>query len=100
MFRDAAAGANLPIVNGRRAPILQTNHHESRRHRGFPAAGCVTASANATAIAASTALPPRFMTSTPTRERHFICRSDHPVARADRFARSGRDGKLSAMRAG
>src|ERR1051325_10158387 len=34
----------------------------------LPAAGCVTASANATAIAASTALPPRFMTSTPTLE--------------------------------
>jgi hypothetical protein len=34
----------------------------------FPAAGYVTASAKATATAASTALPPRFMTSTPTRE--------------------------------
>src|SRR5215475_8581861 len=34
----------------------------------LPAAGCVTASANATAIAASTAFPPRFMISTPTRD--------------------------------
>lgn len=31
----------------------------------FPAAGKTTASANATATAASTALPPRFITSTP-----------------------------------
>src|SRR5690349_21463869 len=34
----------------------------------LPAAGCVTCRANATAIAASTALPPRFMISTPTRD--------------------------------
>src|SRR5678815_382643 len=34
----------------------------------LPAAGCVTANAKATAIAASTALPPRFMISTPTRD--------------------------------
>src|SRR5258706_3908910 len=34
----------------------------------LPAAGCVTAKANATPIAASTALPPRFMISTPTFE--------------------------------
>ena len=32
----------------------------------LPAAGCVTAKANAVAIAASTALPPRFNTSHPT----------------------------------
>src|ERR1043166_1437377 len=34
----------------------------------FPAAGQVTASAKATATAASTALPPFFITSTPTRD--------------------------------
>src|SRR5438067_494016 len=34
----------------------------------FPASGHVTASTNATATAASTALPPRFMTSAPMRE--------------------------------
>src|ERR1043165_4942267 len=34
----------------------------------LPASGHVTASENATATAASTALPPRFMTSAPTRE--------------------------------
>src|SRR5438105_14745847 len=34
----------------------------------LPASGHVTASVNATATAASTALPPRFMTSAPTRD--------------------------------
>ena len=34
----------------------------------FPASGCVTASAKPTATAASTALPPDFMISTPASE--------------------------------
>src|SRR6185503_7835169 len=50
----------------------------------FPAAGCVTASANATAIAASTALPPRFMISTPTREATSFVEATIPC-----FARTG-----------
>src|SRR5215204_3570913 len=44
----------------------------------LPAAGCVTASANATAIAASIALPPRFMMSTPTREATSLVEATIP----------------------
>jgi hypothetical protein len=44
----------------------------------FPAAGCVTASAKATAIAASTALPPRFRISTPTFEAISLVEATTP----------------------
>ncbi len=50
----------------------------------LPAAGCVTASANATAIAASTALPPRFMISTPTCDAILFVEATIPC-----FARTG-----------
>src|SRR5262249_55048140 len=51
----------------------------------FPASGQVTASASATATAASTALPPRFMTSTPTREAIASTEATMPC-----LARTGR----------
>src|SRR5712692_3470062 len=44
----------------------------------LPAAGCVTANANATAIAASTALPPRFIMSTPTLEAISLVEATMP----------------------
>src|SRR6266545_3132130 len=50
----------------------------------LPAAGCVTANANATAIAASTALPPRFMISTPTCDAILFVEATIPC-----FARTG-----------
>jgi hypothetical protein len=50
----------------------------------FPAAGYVTASASATATAASTALPPRFKTSTPTCEEILVVEATMP-----RRARTG-----------
>ena len=50
----------------------------------FPASGHVTARARATATAASTALPPRFMTSTPTREAMASTVATMPC-----FARAG-----------
>src|SRR6267142_1520690 len=50
----------------------------------LPAAGWVTASANATAMAASTALPPRFITSTPTRDATSFVDDTIPC-----FARTG-----------
>ena len=50
----------------------------------LPAAGCVTARAKPTATAASTALPPRFKTSTPTR---VACSSADPTM--PRRARTG-----------
>src|SRR5258706_604717 len=44
----------------------------------LPAAGCVTARAKATAMAASTALPPRFIMSTPTLEAISLVEATMP----------------------
>ena len=50
----------------------------------LPARGSVTASANPTATAASTALPPRFKMSTPIARRFAFLRDDHAVLRQNR----------------
>ena len=44
----------------------------------LPAVGCVTASANAVATAASTAVPPSLMTSAPMREAISLCEATMP----------------------
>src|SRR6185503_18020576 len=64
----------------------------------LPAAGCVTASANATAIAASTALPPRLMMSTPTRDATSFVDATIPcfARTGSRAAASGAFAKTSA----
>ena len=51
----------------------------------LPACGCVTASAKPTATAASTALPPAFRISTPTRVARFSWLATMPF-----FAMTGR----------
>src|SRR3712207_1904849 len=58
----------------------------------LPAAGYVTASAKATATAASTALPPRRMTSTPTREAIGLVEATIPrgARTGSREAKAGR----------
>src|SRR5881394_771038 len=52
----------------------------------LPAVGCTTASANAVATAASTAVPPSLMTSAPMRDAVSFCDATMPY-----FARIGTD---------
>ena len=61
----------------------------------LPAEGQTTASANPTATAASTAFPPRFRTSTPTREAISLTEETIP-----RFPRTGGRAAASTREAG
>ena len=58
----------------------------------LPAEGQVTASASPTATAASTALPPFFITSTPTREAISEVEATIPLSRAHRLSRRRQQG--------
>ena len=55
----------------------------------LPACGCVTASAKPTATAASTALPPRFRISTPTRVARFSWLATMPFFASTGWKREG-----------
>src|SRR5579863_8903341 len=59
----------------------------------FPASGSTTASANATATAASTAFPPRFMISTPASDASFSSLTTIPFG--SRRALAGHSGSVS-----
>src|SRR5438552_7292767 len=58
----------------------------------LPAVGCTTASANAVATAASTAVPPSLIASAPIREAISFCEAAMPS-----FARIGTDPARSVM---
>ena len=62
----------------------------------LPARGKVTASAKPTATAASTALPPRFKMSNPTREAAASCVTTMPCLAIDR-TRGGEGGDESRI---
>ena len=63
----------------------------------LPARGIVTASVNPTATAASTALPPLFSTSTPTRLACFSCVTTMPLPAVAVCARTGAGRLLGAV---